>query len=162
MLLLFVGAFGLVAFAFGGVQPSLRPVAEVTIAAVPFLTAALLLRRGAEIVGRSLELAGGLLLPVMVMTVFLDDVPPDLDGGPMVVVMTLALLGLGEGDIVPLKVERLSRANKSYIIRALHAVSPVAAEHNPGVLHSAYRFVRVFGEARPRQAPRAGPNGNNS
>ena len=92
VLLLFVGAFGLVAFAFGGVEPAWRPVAELAIAAVPFATAALLLRRGATIVGRSLELAGGLLLPVMVMTVFLDDVPPDLDGAAMVVGMTAALL----------------------------------------------------------------------
>jgi hypothetical protein len=97
VLLLFVGAFGLVAFAFGGVEPTWRPVAEVAIAAAPFLTSALLLRRGAEIVGRSLELAGGLLLPVMVMTVFLDDVPPDLDGVSMVVVMTLVLLALAVG-----------------------------------------------------------------
>ena len=48
--------------------------------------------------------------------------------GALSLVSRLALLGLGEGDIVPLKVDRLSRANKSYIIRALHAVSPVAAE----------------------------------
>lgn len=96
-LLLFVGAFGLVAFAFGGVEPAWRPVAEVAIAAVPFLTAALLLRRGALIVGRTLELAGGLLLPVMVLTVFLDDVPPDLDGVAMVIVMTGTLLAIAAG-----------------------------------------------------------------
>ena len=96
-LLLFVGAFGLVAFAFGGVEPVWRPVAEVAIAAVPFLTAALLLRRGATVVGRSLEIAGGLLLPVMVMTAFLDDVRPDMDGVAMVVVMTLSLLAIAAG-----------------------------------------------------------------
>lgn len=96
-LLLFVGAFGLVAFAFGGVEPAWRPVAEVAIAAVPFLTAALLLRRGATVVGRSLEIVGGLLLPVMVMTAFLDDVPPDMDGVAMVVVMTLSLLAVAAG-----------------------------------------------------------------
>lgn len=40
-------------------------------------------------------------------------------------VSRLALAGLGEGDIVPLKVDRLSRANKDYVVRALRAVSPI-------------------------------------
>jgi hypothetical protein len=48
--------------------------------------------------------------------------------GALSLVSRLALVGLGEGDIVPLKVDRLSRANKQYIIRALRAVSPVVAE----------------------------------
>lgn len=48
--------------------------------------------------------------------------------GALSLVSRLALVGLGEGDIVPLKVDRLSRANKPYIIRALRCVSPVAAE----------------------------------
>ncbi|HET6968313.1 MAG TPA: hypothetical protein VFI44_08560, partial [Ornithinibacter sp.] len=91
VLLFFVGAFGLVVFAFGDVAPALRPVAEAVIALVPFGAAALLLRRGATVVGRALEVVGGLLLPVMLITTFLDDVPvpPDLEGPPLVVALTL-------------------------------------------------------------------------
>ena len=99
VLLFFVGAFGLVAFAFGDVRRELRPVAEIVIAAVPFLAAALLLRRGAVIVGRSLEVAGGLLLPVMIVTSFLDGVgfPPDLAGPMLVITLTSACLALAVG-----------------------------------------------------------------
>lgn len=97
VLLLFVGAFGLVAFAFGGVEPLWRPVAEVAIVTVPFAAATLLLRRGAVVAGRALELAGGLLLPVMVITAFLDDVPPDLDGTALVVVLSTATLLVAAG-----------------------------------------------------------------
>lgn len=39
----------------------------------------------------------------------------------------LALAGLGQGDIVPLKVDRLSRANKDYVVRAIRTVSPIVA-----------------------------------
>ena len=99
VLLFFVGAFGLVAFAFGDVQRELRPFAEIVIAAVPFLASALLLRRGAVIVGRALEVAGGLLLPVMIVTSFLDGVgfPPDLTGPMLVISLTSACLGLTIG-----------------------------------------------------------------
>ena len=99
VLLFFVGAFGLVAFAFGDVQPGLRPFAEVVIAAVPFLAASLLLRRGAVVVGRALEIAGGLLLPLMIVTSFLDGVafPPDATGPVLVVSLASACLGLAVG-----------------------------------------------------------------
>ncbi len=99
VLLLFVGSFGLVAFAFGDVSGSLRPVAEVALAAVPFVAARMLLRRGAVVVGRALELAGGLILPVMVITSFLDGfgVPPDLTGTPLVVALTAAVAGVSAG-----------------------------------------------------------------
>jgi hypothetical protein len=92
VLMFFVGAFGLVAFAFGDVQRELRPVAEVVIAAVPFATAALLLRRGALVVGRALEVVGGLLVPVMLTTSLLDGVaaPPDLTGTALAVTLTLS------------------------------------------------------------------------
>lgn len=91
VLLLFIGCFGLVAFAFGDIAEGARPVAEVAIAMSPFVAAAVLLRRGARVAGRSLELAGGLLLPVMAMTSLLDGVafPPDLVGVPLVVALTV-------------------------------------------------------------------------
>lgn len=90
VLLLFVGVFGLVAFSFGDVAEGLRPVAEIGIAAAPFLAAWMLLRRGAEVAGRSLEVAGGLLLPIMLITSLLDGVPvpPDLLGVTLVVATT--------------------------------------------------------------------------
>jgi len=91
-LLFFVGVFGLVVFAFGDIASGLRPLAELVIALAPFAAGAMLLRRQAFIVGRTLEVMGGLLLPIIVVTTFLDGVafPPDLGGLPLV----LALSGL--------------------------------------------------------------------
>lgn len=96
VVLFFVGAFGLVAFAFADVTRGLRPLAEVVIATAPFAAGALLRRRSAEAVGRSLELAGGLVLPIMVVTALLDGVgfPPDLSGSALVVALTLLLVAL--------------------------------------------------------------------
>ncbi len=48
--------------------------------------------------------------------------------GSLSLVSRLALVGLSEPDMVPLKIDRLSRANKTYVIRALRAISPVVAE----------------------------------
>ena len=99
VLLFFVGAFGLVAFAFGDVARELRPVAEAVIAAAPFAAGALLRRRRAEFVGRALEIAGGLVLPIMLVTTFLDGVelPPDLSGVPLVVALTVLLAVVAGG-----------------------------------------------------------------
>lgn len=82
VLLLFVGVFGLVAFAFGDVEPWLRPVAELAVAVVPFAAAGLLARSGARFVARAMVAVGGLILPVMVLTSFADGypIPPDLHG----------------------------------------------------------------------------------
>jgi hypothetical protein len=91
VLLLFVGVFGLVAFAFGDVAEGARPLAELGIALAPFAASWMLLRRGAVIAGRALETAGGLLLPIMLVTSFLDGVPvpPDLTGTALVVALTV-------------------------------------------------------------------------
>lgn len=48
--------------------------------------------------------------------------------GALSLVSRLALMGLNENDMVPMKVDRLSRANKTYVIRALRATSPTAAD----------------------------------
>ena len=89
-LLFFVGVFGLVVFAFGDIASGLRPLAELVIAVAPFAAGAMLLRRQAFIVGRTLEVMGGLLLPIIVVTTFLDGVafPPDLEGIPLVLVLS--------------------------------------------------------------------------
>jgi hypothetical protein len=91
VLLLFVGVLGLVAFAFGDVTPSLRPVAELSAAAVPFLAARLMLRHGAAVVGRALEVVGGLLLPIMGITSQVDGYPfpPNPRGTALVIGLTL-------------------------------------------------------------------------
>lgn len=85
VLLLFVGVFGLVAFAFGDVAPALRPVAELAVAVVPFVAAALLARSGARFVARAMVAVGGLILPVMVVTSTVDGFgfPPDLHGAAL-------------------------------------------------------------------------------
>lgn len=85
VLLLFVGVFGLVAFAFGDVAPGLRPVAELAVAAVPFAAAWLLARSGARFVARAMVAVGALILPVMVITSTVDGAtpPPDLHGAAL-------------------------------------------------------------------------------
>ena len=99
VLLLFVGVFGLVAFAFGDVTPALRPVAEVASAAVPFLAAWWLIRHGAEVVGRALLVMGALLLPVLVITSMVDGyhLPPDPRGTGLVVALTIGCLACAAG-----------------------------------------------------------------
>ena len=99
VLLLFVGVFGLVAFAFGDVTPALRPVAELASAAVPFLAAWWLMRHGAEVVGRALAVMGALLLPVLVITSMVDGfhIPPDPQGTGLVIALTLGCLACAAG-----------------------------------------------------------------
>jgi len=79
-----VGVFGLVVFAFGDVTPGLRPLAELVIALAPFVAGAMLLRRQAVTVGRA-------LLPIMILTSFVDGAafPPDVHGILLVVVLTV-------------------------------------------------------------------------
>ena len=48
--------------------------------------------------------------------------------GALSLISRLALVGLGESDMVPMKVDRLSRTNKSYVIRALRATSPIVVD----------------------------------
>jgi hypothetical protein len=48
--------------------------------------------------------------------------------GALSLVSRLALVGLRESDMVPLKIDRLSRANKVHIIRALRVVAPIVAQ----------------------------------
>ncbi|MDT0167156.1 hypothetical protein Q9R32_16510, partial [Actinotalea sp. AC32] len=85
VLLLFVGVFGLVAFAFGDVSPALRPVAELAVALVPFVAARVLARSGARFVSRTMVGVGGLLLALMVVTSTVDGygLPPDLHGAAL-------------------------------------------------------------------------------
>jgi len=97
VLLLFVGVFGLVAFAFGDVEPWLRPVAELAVAVVPFVAAALLARSGARFVARAMVAVGGLILPVMVVTATVDGFgfPPDLRGAALPVGSGVAVAAVG-------------------------------------------------------------------
>lgn len=92
VLLLFVGLFGLVAFAFGDVAPAVRPVAEVVSVLVPFVAARVLLRQGAVVVGRAMEGLGALLLPLMLVTSLVDGFGADATGPAAPVVLTGACL----------------------------------------------------------------------
>ncbi len=99
VLLLFVGVFGLVAFAFGSVEPSVRPVAELASVVVTFGAARMLLRHGATIVARAMEGVAGLILPVMLVTSTVDGFafPPDLHGTSMPVVLAASCVALAGG-----------------------------------------------------------------
>lgn len=94
VLLLFVGAFGLVAFAFGDVAPAMRPVAEIITAVVPFIGAWILLRSGARVAGRAVEVLGGLVVPLMGITSLVDGfpVPPNPTGIGLPIGATLVCL----------------------------------------------------------------------
>jgi hypothetical protein len=99
VLLLLAAALGFVLFAFGGVQPLLRPLAELAIPAVLFVGARLVGRRGARFVSTGVELAAGAMLPVVALAVWADGapVPPDLAGGPLVVAWTASAGVLAAG-----------------------------------------------------------------
>jgi hypothetical protein len=92
VLLLFAGVFGFVAFAFGEVDRTLRPLAELVIAASFFGVAAFLNRRGAPFVAAALGLLGGAVLPLLVIASVSDraDIPPDPDGAALVVSLASA------------------------------------------------------------------------
>ncbi|MCG2802195.1 MAG: hypothetical protein L6311_08880 [Cellulomonas sp.] len=101
VLLLFAGLFGLVAFAFGDVAPSLRPVAELGSVLVPFLAAWVLRRQGAVVVGRAMEGLGGVIAPLMVVTSLVDGFgfPPDARTtgvAPLVLAAACVLVGAAQ------------------------------------------------------------------
>ncbi|NCT91013.1 DUF2510 domain-containing protein [Cellulomonas sp. APG4] len=96
VLLLFVGVFGLVAFAFGDVAPAMRPVAELAVAVVPFVAALVLARSGAQFVARAMVAVGGLLLALMLVTSAVDGAPfpPDLHDAALPIGTALGCLAL--------------------------------------------------------------------
>ncbi|MCZ3389634.1 MAG: hypothetical protein LH645_11070 [Actinomycetia bacterium] len=89
VLLLFAGVFGLVVWSFSDINPAMRPVAELAIPSALFIGAAMLNRRGTRVVAAALELAGGLLLPIVTVASFVDNapVPPDPSGVALTVVL---------------------------------------------------------------------------
>lgn len=101
VLLLFVGVFGLVAFAFGDVSPGMRPVAELAVAVVPFVAARVLARSGAGFVARTMVGLGGLLVGLMVVTSTVDGYgfPPDLHGPALPIGAGLACAALAAGYV---------------------------------------------------------------
>jgi len=95
-LLVFVGLFGFVAFAFGEVRAGLRPLAEVALPVVVLGTGAFLRRRGTRTVGNVLVVLGGALLPVVLVASFSDGAapPPDLDGAALVGALVASMLAV--------------------------------------------------------------------
>src|SRR5665648_1094526 len=67
-------------------SPSLRPMAELSAVVVPFLAARLMVRHQAAVVGRALEVVGGLLVPIMAITSQVDgyQLPRDPKGPALV------------------------------------------------------------------------------
>jgi hypothetical protein len=80
--LMFAGVTGLVVFAFGDVQPRLRPVAEVAIPLALLAARWLLRKSGASFTAALLAVLGAVFLPLVAVTALLDDVgaPPDARG----------------------------------------------------------------------------------
>ena len=92
-LLLFVGLFGFVAFAFADVQVGWRPVAEVAIPLTLFGVSAFLRRRGTPAVADVLVLLGGAMVPIVLIAAFSDGAtpPPDLHGAALAATLAGAL-----------------------------------------------------------------------
>jgi len=92
--LMFTGVFGFVVFAFGGLDPLWRPVAEAAIPSVFFAGAWFLRKQRAPHVADALQLLGGLTLPIVAYASFVDDgaVPPDPVGTSLVVALTAVSL----------------------------------------------------------------------
>lgn len=89
VLLLFAGVFGLVVWSFSDINAAMRPVAELAIPGALFAAAAMLSRRGTQVVAAALEVAGGLLLPIVAVASFVDGAP--LPPDPTGVALTIGL-----------------------------------------------------------------------
>ena len=99
VLLLFAGVFGLVVWSFSDINAAIRPVAELAIPGALFAAAAMLNRRGTHVVAAALEVAGGLLLPIVTVASFVDgaSVPPDPGGVGLTVGLAVATLAIAGG-----------------------------------------------------------------
>ncbi|HVQ86969.1 MAG TPA: hypothetical protein VMT88_02200, partial [Actinomycetes bacterium] len=102
VLLLFAGVFGLVVWSFSDINPAMRPVAELTIPGALFVAAAMLKRRGTRVVASALEVAGGLLLPIVTVASFVDNapVPPDPSGVALTVLLGTTTFAISIGYAV--------------------------------------------------------------
>ena len=96
VLLLFAGLLGFVIFAYADVSQWARPVAEVAVPATFFLAAWLLSRRGSSLVPRLLVLLGSAVVPIVVITAFVDGAPypSDLSRGALQWTLGLSLLAI--------------------------------------------------------------------
>jgi hypothetical protein len=89
LVLTFAGVFGYMFFSFQDLEDQYQPIVEAAIPIVFFGWAWYLRRRKASIVAGVLELLGGLILPIIIYAALVDSasIPPDLEGGPLVVGM---------------------------------------------------------------------------
>jgi hypothetical protein len=99
VLLLFAGVFGLVVWSFSDINRAMRPVAELAIPGALFAGAVMLNRRGTRVVAGALEVAGGLLLPIVAVASFVDDapLPPDPTGVGLTVSLAVTTLAIAVG-----------------------------------------------------------------
>jgi hypothetical protein len=92
VLLTFVGVIGFLLFAFATVPDSQQPYWELGIASIFFVWAWVLRRSGVVLAARTMELTGGMVLPLVVFATLVDGVsfPPDFEGGALVIAMTVS------------------------------------------------------------------------
>ncbi len=95
VLLVFAGVFGLLVFSWGEVGSAVQPAAEVVLPAALLGTGTLLTRRGSVVVGRSLVLVGGAVIPLVVIAAVADGspVPPDAHHAALVAWAAAAFFG---------------------------------------------------------------------
>jgi hypothetical protein len=91
LLLTFVGLLGFLLFSFKDVPTDAQPVIEFAVPAVLFTWSWVLRRQGARHVAQAMELLGGIVLPLVVFASLVDGapVPPDVQGGALIVAMVV-------------------------------------------------------------------------
>lgn len=97
--LVFAGTLGFFLFSFGSLSLTARPWAELAVPSVLLASAWFLRRRGAPVVATALGVAGGVLLPVVLLASYVDGVafPPDFSGdalGWAAIVTSVVLAGV--------------------------------------------------------------------
>ena len=135
ILLLFAGVTGFVVFAWGDVERNLRPVAEVAIPVTLFLAGWYLRRRGANVVGGTLVLGGGAVLPIVTVAALVDGaaVPPDVAHGGLVLAATLTVAALAAvyavvGTCAPTSPLRYLAAPTLWLAVGIAALAPSSSE----------------------------------
>ncbi|MEX0667494.1 MAG: hypothetical protein WD313_04125, partial [Acidimicrobiia bacterium] len=94
VLLTFVGVFGFLFFSFRDVPDDAQPLVELAIPVIFFVWAWALRRRQATMIGKAMELLGGMVVPLVLFAGLVDNAafPPDARGGALIVAMVLTSL----------------------------------------------------------------------
>lgn len=94
VLMTFVAVLGFLLFAFVDIPDTQQPIYELGIAVIFFAWAWFLRRQNAVHVAAGMELIGGMVLPLALFASLVDNapVPPDFEGGALVVALTVTSL----------------------------------------------------------------------